>query len=220
MFTGLVKDVGKVARVSPSGTGLIFRIETALAAEGLEEGESIAVNGVCLTVTTFSSAHFDCELSKETLDRSNLGEVKAGDGVNLERALRLGDRLGGHLMQGHVDGRAKFVASAPDGTSHRLTFEIPQELRKYVIEKGSIALDGISLTVNSVSGLRVEVNIIPATWEKTTLGRRAIGATINVEVDMLGKYVESILAGHLGAAGADVSKITKAFLAEQGFLDQ
>lgn len=220
MFTGLVTDVGTVERTTPSGTGLIFRVKTKLAAEGLEEGESIAVNGVCLTVTTFSGGHFDCELSKETLDRSNLGEVKTGDPVNLERALRLGDRLGGHLMQGHVDGCAKYVSAAEDGTSHRLTFEVPAELRKYIIEKGSIALDGISLTVNRVEGNTIEVNIIPATWEKTTLGRRSIGDTINVEVDMLGKYVESIMAGHLQAAGADAGKITKAFLAEQGFLDQ
>lgn len=220
MFTGLVKDVGTIERITPSGTGLIFRIKTALAAEGLEDGESIAVNGVCLTVTDFDAVRFDCELSKETLDRSNLGGVKAGDPVNLERAMRLGDRLGGHLMQGHVDGRAKFLSDTPDGTSHRLAFEVPSELRKYIIEKGSIALDGISLTVNKVEGNRIEVNIIPATWEKTTLGKRAVGAIINVEVDMLGKYVESILGGHLQAAGVDAGSISKAFLAEQGFLGE
>ncbi|MEW6776242.1 MAG: riboflavin synthase [Bdellovibrionota bacterium] len=220
MFTGLITDIGKIAKLDPSGTGSKLWIETRLATEGLSDGESIAVNGVCLTVTSFDKKGFGCEASKETLDRSTLGNLKVGSPVNLERALCLGDRLGGHLVQGHVDGTAALVEVRTDGTSKRLTFELPDELLRYVIEKGSIALNGISLTVNAVQGPRIEVNIIPATWEKTSLSALSIGGRVNVEVDLLGKYVERLLTGRIPAASSKEGRLTVEFLAEHGFLEK
>jgi len=193
MFTGLIQDVGSVGRVERAGTGARFFIKTRFAAKRFSEGESIAVNGCCLTVTDFDGTGFGCEASKETLDRTSLGDLSKDSPVNLERALRLGDALGGHLVQGHVDGTAKLAGCKPDGNCYRMAFDLAPGLSRYVIEKGSIALDGISLTVNEISGNRAEVNIIPATWEKTNLSSRKPGARVNVEVDLLGKYVEKLL---------------------------
>jgi len=208
MFTGLIQDVGRVGRVERAGTGSRFFIKTRFAAKGFSQGESIAVNGCCLTVTEFDATGFGCEASKETLDRTSLGDLAQDSPVNLERALRLGDALGGHLVQGHVDGTAKPAGCEPDGNCYRMAFDLAPGLSRYVIEKGSIALDGISLTVNRIAGNRVDVNIIPATWEKTNLSSRKPGARVNVEVDLLGKYVEKLL-GAFPREPAAAAKKTK-----------
>lgn len=221
MFTGLIQDVGRIESIRPSGTGSILRVVTSLAADGLERGESIACNGTCLTVTGFDAKGFTCEASRETLERTTIGDLKQGSPLNLERALRVGDRLGGHLVQGHVDGRATLVDVQPDGTSRKLYFDLPAGLVRYVIGKGSIALDGISLTVNEIEGRRFWVNIIPATWENTNLSGKKVGEHVNVEVDQLGKYVERLLLAWLepGQQPGDLPPgVTRAFLAEHGFL--
>ncbi len=192
MFTGLIADIGVVARVDETEKGRRFRIEAALADDTLAMGESIAVDGCCLTVVAFGPGWFEVELSHETLERTTHARTAGGVRVNLERAMRLGDRLGGHIVQGHVDGVGTIEAVRAVGEAHELDFRIPDDLGRYVVEKGSITLSGISLTVNRIAGTRVGVTIIPHTWTHTTLGTLTPGAGVNVEVDILAKYVESL----------------------------
>jgi riboflavin synthase len=189
VFTGIVEEVGRIA--SP---GNRMRIECALVLADAKEGSSIAVNGVCLTATQIGVDGFWCDLSPETLARTNLGDLRTSSEVNLERAAALGDRLSGHLVQGHVDGVGWFVAldALPDG-NWWLTVRIPAELDRYVIHKGSITLDGVSLTVAALEDNVVGVAIIPHTYENTVMKAYRAGSMVNVEVDLVGKYVEKLL---------------------------
>lgn len=189
MFTGIVTDLGRIAAVEERGAGRRLRVETGYDPATVPLGASIACSGACLTVVAKGPGWFAVDVSKETLERTTLRDWAAGTRVNLERALRLSEELGGHLVLGHVDGVATLVARAPEGESVRLVFEAPAALAPFVASKGSVALDGVSLTVNEVEGRRFGVNIIPHTLKVTTLGGLKPGDRVNLEVDVLARYV-------------------------------
>jgi riboflavin synthase len=192
VFTGLVADLGTVDALDATGDGVRLRVASALAGE-LREGDSVAVNGVCLTATEVADGHFSADVMHETLRRSSLAEVTGGARVNLELPLRAQDRLGGHVVQGHVDGLGSVRDAVEDGFARVVTIEAPPELLRYVVEKGSIAVDGVSLTVASVTADTFSVSLIPETLERTTLGAAASGTPVNLEVDVLAKYVEKLV---------------------------
>jgi riboflavin synthase len=192
VFTGLVEDLGIVEALDVSGDGTRLRIATRLAAE-LAEGDSIAVNGVCLTATAIAPGGFAADAMHETLRRSSLGQLELGAPVNLELALRADARLGGHVMQGHVDGTGRIGAQREEGFARIVTVEAEPDLLRYVVEKGSIAVEGVSLTVSRVDERSFDVSLIPETLERTTLGTAQPGRTVNLEVDVLAKYVEKLL---------------------------
>jgi riboflavin synthase len=194
MFTGLIQDRGRVAGSEGSDDGARITIETALSGE-LEPGDSIAVNGVCLTATDVRDGSFAAEVMNETLTRTSLADARAGAEVNLELPLRAGDRLGGHVVQGHVDALGTVVGVQEDGFSRRIEIEAPPELLRYVVEKGSIAVDGISLTVAALGGRSFTVSLIPETLQRTNLGGAHPGRKVNLEVDVLAKYVERLMKG-------------------------
>ncbi len=193
MFTGLVADLGAVVAVDATGDGVRLTLSTALAGE-LAEGDSIAVNGVCLTAVAITATGFGADVMNETLTRSSLGGLAEGAPVNLELALRAADRLGGHIMQGHVDGIGSVVAVRSDGFA-RVVSIAPEdpELLRYVVHKGSISVDGVSLTVARIDDAGFDVSLIPETLERTNLGAAQVGRRVNLEVDVLAKYVEKLL---------------------------
>ena len=193
MFTGLVQAVGTVSAVERNGEGVRLAIETPLAAE-LSPGDSVAVNGVCLTAVEPSAERFAADVMHETLRRSSLAGAAPGAQVNLELPLRAHDRLGGHVVQGHVDGLGTVAAVEPDGFARRIRVAAAPDLLRYVVEKGSIAIDGVSLTVAAVDDESLTVSLIPETLERTSLGAAAPGRTVNLEVDVLAKYVEKLVA--------------------------
>lgn len=188
MFTGIVTDIGRVAAVERRGDTR-FEIATAWDTSDFALGASISCSGACLTVVAVRPGAFAVEASAETLACTTLGGWREGSAVNLERALRVGDELGGHIVSGHVDGVAKTVSRRPEGDSVRFTFEAPDSLARFVASKGSVALDGVSLTVNEVDGARFGVNIIPHTLSHTTLGELRAGDAVNMEIDMLARYL-------------------------------
>lgn len=192
MFTGIVTDVGTVRSVSKRGDTR-FEIETRYDTHAIELGASIACSGPCLTVVEKGASWFAVEASAETLSRTTLGSWKKGTRVNLERALKVGDELGGHIVSGHVDGVARILDTRPEGDSVRFEFEVPAALKSFIAPKGSIALDGVSLTVNVVDDARFGVNIISHTRACTTFGERKSGDPINLEIDMLARYVGRLL---------------------------
>lgn len=189
MFTGIVTDIGRVRRVEQTARDRRYEIETAWNTAGIDIGASISHAGCCLTVTGKGPGWFAVEVSGETLSKTTLGDWTEGQRVNLERAARLGDELGGHIVSGHVDGRGRVVAIEPEGGSHRVHIEAPAPLHRYIAPKGSITVDGVSLTVNAVEDHRFELNIIPHTWEVTTLGALKVGDPVNLEIDMLARYL-------------------------------
>ena len=193
MFTGLVADLGQVTGVEPTSEGTRLTIGTALAAE-VAEGDSIAVDGVCLTATSVGEGSFSTEVMNETLRLTSLTEARPGSAVNLELAMRLSDRLGGHIVQGHVDGVGAVREMAPDGFARRITIEAPDPVLRYVVHKGSITVNGVSLTVAGLEDRCFTVSLIPETLERTNLGRVATGDPVNLEVDVLAKYVERLVA--------------------------
>lgn len=192
MFTGLIADLGEVEAVEATGDGARLRVRTALASE-LAAGDSVAVNGVCLTATVVEGEGFAADVVSETLRRSSLGALAAGVTVNLELPLRAADRLGGHVVQGHVDGVGEVVDAVDEGFSRVVTVAVPDGLERYVVEKGSIAIDGISLTVAGLQDGRLSIAVIPETLERTTLGAAQPGRPVNLEVDVLAKYVERLV---------------------------
>ncbi|HKE81298.1 MAG TPA: riboflavin synthase [Solirubrobacteraceae bacterium] len=192
MFTGLVADLGTVAEVHSTDDGVRLAIASALARE-LTEGDSINVNGVCLTAVGPSDDRFGADVMNETLRRSSLAEVRPGSEVNLELPLEAHGRLGGHIVQGHVDGVGAIAAAREDGFSRVLTISADPDLLRYVVEKGSIAVDGVSLTVSRVDDGSFDVSLIPETLERTNLGKAMVGSPVNVEVDILAKYVEKLV---------------------------
>jgi riboflavin synthase len=197
VFTGLVADLGTVSGVEATDDGVRLRVESALGAE-LHEGDSVAVNGVCLTATGVAGNAFAADVMHETLRRSSLAGVAEGTRVNLELPLRAQDRLGGHVVQGHVDGVGTVSATEQDGFARVVTIEAPAGLLRYVVEKGSIAVDGVSLTVASVTTGTFAVSLIPETLERTNLGAAAPGTPVNLEVDVLAKYVEKLVGAANG----------------------
>ena len=212
MFTGIIQSVGRIARLEPRGGDLRLHVDTAdLDLADVQLGDSIAVSGVCLTAVMLSARGFAADVSNETLSLTTLGQLKAGDAVNLEKALRLADRLGGHLVSGHVDGMGKVLSITPDGRSQRWSFEVPSALARYIAAKGSICIDGTSLTVNEVSGTRFGVNLIPHTVEHTAFHARRVGDAVNIEVDVIARYVERLIGN------GDTPKLDEAFLKQHGF---
>jgi riboflavin synthase len=189
MFTGIVEELGEVTRVDATQ----LAVRSTLAAADAHHGDSIAVNGVCLTVVNRVDGVLEFDLMGETLRRSSLGALRTGSPVNLERAAKLGDRLGGHLTQGHVDGVGTILAREPAGQWEVVRFALPPELGRYVVEKGSIAVDGVSLTVMAVAAESFTVGLIPTTLKLTVLGAKAVGDPVNLEVDVIAKYVEKML---------------------------
>ena len=201
MFTGIVEELGTLRRIEANATGARLEFAASRVLEDAAVGDSLAVNGCCLTVVARGDGWWAAEAVEETLRRTCLGALRVGDGVNLERPVRLLDRLGGHLVQGHVDGVGRIVErrSAPDG-SVLVRIEPPTELLRYIVEKGSIAVDGVSLTVVQVEPTWFSVALIPHTLAVTTLGRKAVGSPVNLEVDLIAKYVERLLPSDSGAA--------------------
>lgn len=189
MFTGIVTDIGHVREVRETDRDRRYEIETVWDTAGIDLGASISHAGCCLTVTEKGPGWFAVEVSNETLSKTTLGGWKTGDGVNLERAAKLGDEMGGHVVSGHVDGLGRVVSITPEGGSHRIEVEAPAPLHRYIAAKGSITVDGVSLTVNAVEGQVFSLNIIPHTWDVTTLGRLKVGDPVNLEIDMLARYL-------------------------------
>jgi riboflavin synthase len=207
VFTGIVEEIGKIVSARPGK----LSIAAGKVLEDIAAGASMAVNGVCLTVTGFDNKSFSVEVMEETLSRTNLGLLKAGDGVNLERPLALGGRLGGHLVQGHIDGTGKVISVTPRGESILVGFEAPPRLMAYMVEKGFIAVDGVSLTVVSKDSNYFQVSLVEYTRQHTTLGSLRVGNRVNLEADIIAKYVEQFSQNRSSAVTVD-------FLEEHGFL--
>lgn len=215
MFTGIIQGKGSIFETRPSGGGLVVGLEADFDLTDPQEGESIAVNGVCLTAKGIRGRRFYADVSPESLAKTNLGRLTVGSSVNLERALKISDRLGGHLVSGHVDGVSDLLSRERVGDFTVFTFTVPAGHGRYIIQKGSITIDGISLTVNHVDERIFSVSIIPHTLTITTLGQLVPGSSVNIEVDIIGKYVEKLLTHD---QEGKASKINMAFLAEHGFL--
>lgn len=217
MFTGIISAIGNITKIEPKGGDCRLTINTGkLLLSDTQLGDSIAVNGVCLTAVELDRQHFCADVSNETLSRSTLKHIVVGRLVNLELALTPTTRLGGHIVSGHVDGIGVLTEQKPDARSVRLTFKMPEELAKYIAEKGSICIDGISLTVNTVNGAMFSVNIVPHTLKETTLAAIKVGDQVNVEVDLLARYLERLLLGE--AAAKPKSAITESLLRDSGFI--
>ncbi|MGI8462171.1 MAG: riboflavin synthase [Solirubrobacterales bacterium] len=193
MFTGLIADVGKVKSAERSAEGARLRIATKLAPE-LADGDSIAVNGACLTAAAVSAEGFEADVMNQTLSLTSLGPLEPGDLVNLELALRASDRLGGHIVQGHIDGTGTVAGVREDGIARRIEIKLPGDLARFVVDHGSVALDGVSLTVAALTDAGIEVSLIPETLERTNLGVANEGDIVNVEIDVVARYVERLLS--------------------------
>ena len=200
MFTGIVEEVGEVVEVTTGTDSAVLRVRGPLVVSDATLGASIAVNGVCLTVTAHDEQEFSVDVMQESLDRSSLGDLSAGSPVNLERAVRADGRLGGHIVQGHVDGTGTITAREPGERWEVVTIALPPALARYVVEKGSIAVDGVSLTVSALTPGGFQVSLIPTTLADTTLGAAGVGARVNLEVDVLAKYVGHLLTGSAAPA--------------------
>lgn len=219
MFTGIVEAKGTIVSMTPKGGDMTLRIQTgSLDLGDVQLGDSIASNGVCLTVVSLPGDGFSADVSGETLSLTSLGNLRAGSTVNLEKALTPTTRLGGHLVSGHVDGLGRVVTISPDARSTRIDIEAPKELAKYIAHKGSITVDGISLTVNSVAGAVFSLNIVPHTQDWTNIGEWKAGTSVNLEVDIIARYLERLLLGDKAADAKSGDGISMAFLAENGFL--
>lgn len=208
MFTGLVEEVGQIRLAQKRGDGLSLAIKASHILHDMSAGDSIAIDGVCLTVVDFSHSEFSLQAVGETVSRSTLGHKTVGNSVNLERALRADSRLGGHFVQGHVDGIARVTAVETRDPGYWLTVRLPHDLLRFVVEKGSIALDGVSLTVAKINGALVSVAVIPHTWKATTLQYKKTGDSMNVEVDILAKYLKNFLEPYQESQGLTLDKLS------------
>lgn len=217
MFTGIIEEMGVVKGVSKTRQGSSVSILAKIVLEGLKIGDSVTVNGACLTVVGFDRTEMTADLSPETAKVTTLGSLKPGDPVNLERAMRLGDRLGGHLVTGHVDAIGTIRARAQDADALQLMIEAPREVLRYCVPKGSITVEGISLTLNEVTDRGFRVTIIPHTAKVTTLGIKQAGDAVNLEADLVGKYVERLLPGRESGGQPDI-KIDKDYLQKRGLI--
>lgn len=207
MFTGIIEAKGSVAKMARSADALVLTLNAADVLADAHHGDSIAVNGVCLTVTDFNEATFTVDVMQESLDRTALGQLREGDAVNLERAMGANARFGGHVVQGHVDGTTEITAIQPGEKWQVVRFAMPDALAPYIVEKGSITLNGVSLTVASRSADEFSVSLIPTTLELTTFGSAQVGNMVNVEVDVLAKYVESMVDPRMAALEARIAEL-------------
>jgi riboflavin synthase len=218
MFTGIIEELGRVRSLEKRGEGVRIRVEARVVAEGTNEGDSIAVNGVCLTALDVQAGSFAADGSRETLQRSTLGNMRAGSYVNLERAVTPATRLGGHIVQGHVDARGRFLSAEDHGGSWTVRVGYPKEIARYLVFKGSVAVEGISLTVAALADEHFEIAVIPKTWAVTNLSRLRPGDDVNIEADIIAKYVERILT--VGKSNNDEPQspgLTLEKLADLGF---
>ncbi len=219
MFTGIIEAVGTILSMQSKGLDISLRIQSGkLDLADVKLGDSIATNGVCLTVVALPGDGYVADLSVETLKRSSFADARVGQKVNLEKALMPTSRLGGHLVSGHVDGVGSVVASTPQGRAVDYWIEAPAELARYIAEKGSITVDGISLTVNGVDGARFRLTIVPHTTQETTIAQWSVGTRVNLEVDVIARYLERLILGDKAASPQKSSGVTMAMLAENGFL--
>lgn len=216
MFTGIIEELGKIVELRPHVGGAKIRIAATLVADGTKDGDSIAVNGVCLTALESTAAGFSADISKETLERSTLGNLAVGSRVNLERAVTPSTRLGGHIVQGHVDARGEFISAIQNGDFWTVRIGYPKEISNYLVYKGSVSVEGISLTIASLTVDHFEIALIPKTWELTNLSTLEPGDPVNLEADVIAKYVERILIGRdkTPAAGS----VTMDTLKNAGFI--
>ncbi len=220
MFTGIIQSIGTILDLKEKGGDVELSVQTGkLDMSDVELGDSIAVNGVCLTAVSFSKDYFTADVSRETLSLTSLGGLTKGSPVNLEKALTLQTRLGGHMVSGHVDGLATVASRHGDARSERFTMTAPDELARYIAAKGSVTIDGVSLTVNKVDGANFELNIVPHTLVETIIGKYQAGTKVNLEVDVVARYLERLLQGDNAAkrVAKDTGSISQAFLAENGF---
>lgn len=215
MFTGIIEELGKVSALEKRGDGARITVSAKIVGSDIKEGDSIAVNGVCLTALDVNSDSFSADVSGETLRASTLGNLSVGSVVNLERAVTPSTRLGGHIVQGHVDARGKFVSAVQSGDFWTVKIEFPKEIRQYLVYKGSVSVEGISLTVADLTDDHFEIAVIPKTWEMTNLSSLKEGDEVNLEADVIAKYVERILQYGKAKKGED---ITMEKLEELGFI--
>jgi riboflavin synthase len=216
MFTGIILAIGKISAIQRKAGDFRLQIDTGkLPLQDVQLGDSIAVNGVCLTAVELGARHFCADVSNETWERTTLSQAAVGTAVNLELALTPSTRMGGHIVSGHVDGIGKVVGRRQDGRSQRFTVQVPDGLAKYIAEKGSICINGISLTVNEVNGALFGVNIVPHTLQETTLDTAVVGTAVNLEVDILARYMERLMRGE--AAAPPYGGVTEDLLKKSGF---
>ncbi len=220
MFTGIIEGLGTIYALQPSGEGRKLTIEADFNLEGAKEGDSISVSGACLTAVVINGRRFTVDVSPETLARSTFSQAKIGDRVNIERAMRLSDRLDGHLVSGHIDGVGTILDRKIKSNAILIVIDAPESLCRFMIEKGSVAVDGISLTINACTRTGFEVSIIPYTSKLTTIGFKTVGAHVNIETDMIGKYVEKFLSGRqTKEVHSRKNDISMDLLAGSGFLN-
>lgn len=217
MFTGIIEELGRVRSIERRGEGVRMTVEARVVTEGTREGDSIAVNGVCLTALDVRRDSFAADGSRETLQRSTLGTLRTGSPVNLERAVTPATRLGGHIVQGHVDARGRFLSAEEHGGSWTLRVGFPPEVARYLVFKGSVAVEGISLTVASLADEHFEIAVIPKTWTLTNLSHLRPGDPVNLEADIIAKYVERILGFGAKSGGGDAPSLTLEKLSELGY---
>jgi riboflavin synthase len=217
VFTGIIEEVGVIEELRIMAQGATITIGAAQVVSDMKIGDSVAVNGVCLTATRIGSASFLCDISAETLRISGFKHARQGNRVNLERALRVGDRLGGHIMQGHVDAVGRLISKTKSGEGYEISFDFPRELERYLVYKGSISVNGISLTISSLSSGLFSVAVIPHTFEATNLSQLMLGELVNLEVDILGKYFERFFQLGLKQNEKSGPGLTTDYLRNQGF---
>jgi len=219
MFTGIIQAIGTLAAMEPRGGDVALHIRSGdLPMENVALGDSIATNGVCLTVIELPGDGYIADVSRESLEHTTLGELKPGSPVNLEKALTLNSHLGGHLVSGHVDGVGRILERRDDARSVRFRIDAPKEISRYIAHKGSICVDGVSLTVNSVQGSQFELNIVPHTIKETTISSYRSGTMVNLEVDQIARYLERLLLGDKASESAEPAGVTKELLARSGFV--
>lgn len=217
MFTGIIEEIGTIKNINTNGVSAQLNIASNIVLEGTKIGDSIAVNGVCLTVTSLTSNSFTADIMAETLRRSNLGNLLPQSKVNLERAMIANGRFGGHIVSGHIDGTGTIIETKPEGNAIWVKIKTSSEILKYIIQKGSITIDGISLTVAKITDQDFSVSIIPHTAENTTLLQKKVGEVVNLENDIVGKYVEKLLSFQNKNQEKPQSRITEEFLRQNGF---
>ncbi len=225
MFTGIIEAVGKVTNIERQGEAVRLTVSAPQIAEDVRIGDSVCINGVCLTATSTQAPQMTFDAVHETMRRTSLGNLQIGEGVNLERSLPVGGRLGGHIVQGHVDGAGRIASIRPVGNSWFVYIDAAPELMRYIVTKGSVAIDGISLTVVDAADRTFSLSVIPHTWDQTTLREKRAGDPVNIECDIIGKYVEKMLGGYIAGGGEAVNRggssdrgVTMDLLARSGYV--